>query len=198
MPEAILDNLGIIVLIVLALGGRALQSWAKAKKRQNAPPPEEVFASALEPDEDDGEDNVGWRSELADAEALAAYAQTRGASAHAAEKARTLLERLQEEKAETEKKAGALIWPEEESTARFSAPPSPPAANAAVVVEENAPAAPVFPALKPSSPLPEQKASPHPAGLQTPAPLLPGMEKLSALQQAVVWAEVLGPPRGTV
>jgi hypothetical protein len=166
--EFILDNLPIVLFIVITIAVRGLQSWIKARNRQNEPPPP-VFASTLEPDDDDEE--VIYRPEP-DERAVIDYSRTRGASAHVVEKARALLART-EEPPRFEALSGA-------SADKRLVPASPPAAV--------------------SGPPEEQKQASGPAReprkLPKDFPYKPG--NLSPLQGAVVWAEILGKPKGMV
>jgi hypothetical protein len=189
--EFILDNLGFFVFLVLAVGVRVLQAKAKAaaRKKEGAPP---AFASAPAPDDDepryrlepDGDE--GPRPARSDLTGLVDYALTRGASAYTIEKARSLLAKMAED------------------GPRFDAPASPPAASAerpaaGSPAEEGQSFQPpaAFPAEASFQAVPES-ASPSGRALEGPeksGALLPGLERLSPLQQAVCWAEILGKPR---
>jgi hypothetical protein len=162
MIEFILDNLGIVLFVVIAIAARVLQVRAKARQKEEAPPP--VFASGLEPDDDDGDDEARYR--LEPDEAFIDYARTRGASAHAVEKARGMLEN---------------------APARFTNLAEKP-------VDLPFAAAPAWEA--PADPPPPNTA-PAPEASKKPPPLL-GLKQRAPLHEAVLWAEILGKPRGMV
>jgi hypothetical protein len=199
MLELIFDNLGIVVFLVLALGVRVLQARVKARANRKAEP--QVFASALEPDEDDEEDDeIYGQGGLTGADqALVDYSRTRGASAYAVEL------------------AGKKTARPAEDRLRFEALPGLPAAVPAGPAAENFPAAgspaeqaaPFPPAEKPQPPEPPAvspaaafQAEPEgPSGRVSQGPeksgaFFPGLERLSPPQQAVLWAEILGKPPG--
>jgi hypothetical protein len=182
--DFIFDNLGIVIFVVVAIGARIVQARAKAASRRQEEAPQ-VFASSLEPD--DEEEDEGFTEPDA-TEGLINYARTRGASEFTAEKAREKMARLAEE------------------PPRFEALPG-------LNMPEGRPieaALPALPELKPSvlpAPLPstvpadaplaaERKNVPVPGRPKRSGPLFPGPEKLTALQQAVLWAEIIGKPRG--
>jgi hypothetical protein len=177
MVEFILNNLPIVLFIVITIVIRVLQVRFRARQKEDP----QSFTSGSEPDEDDSE--VTFRHELDDDEAevsyrprpdeaaaLIDYARTRGASTHAVEKARLLQERLVEDQS------------------RFEALPG---LSADSLVPASLP--PVFPPSpgekgQAFAPAPEKQKSPH--GF----PYKPG--NLSPLQQAMLWAEILGKPKG--
>jgi hypothetical protein len=177
--DFILDNLGIVIFLVLALGVRALQSWVKARNRQNKPPPQ-AFASGLEPDGDDepfrrlepdeDEDQAGG---------LIGYAQTRGASAYVVEKAHALLERLIEKQEQFAPRLGLPAVEAASPRAEASPKPFTPPASA-----------------PPSAAYAAPPAEASPARRRPGKPAVLNLENLAPLQRAVVWAEVLGKPRG--
>jgi hypothetical protein len=162
MIEFILDNLGIVFFVGIAIAARVLQARAKAHKREEAPPP--VFAAALEPDDDDDDDEARYRLEPDEDESFINYSRTRGASAHAVEKARILLEK---------------------APPRFTDMAEKPVdISSAAAPAGEAPAGP-----PPSNAVPEAP--------KKPASVL-GPKKRTPLQEAVLWAEILGKPRGMV
>jgi hypothetical protein len=183
--EFILDNLGFVVFIVIAIGVRVVQARAKAaaRRREEAP---QVFASTLVPDDDEGEDET---------EALVDYARTREASDYPVEKAREKTARLAEEPPRFEELPGLSV----NITGRpvGAALPDLPALKPSV-----APAPASLPAANPAdTPLAAERkivTSPPrvPGRPKKTGALLPGLKNLTPLQQAVLWTEVLGKPRG--
>jgi hypothetical protein len=175
--EFIFDNLPIVLFIVITIVVRVLQARAKAAARQNEPPPQ-VFASALTPDDDeperrlepdDDDEGVTYRPGP-DETAIIDYSRTRGASAYAVEKARTLLERLAEE--------------------------GPPRFEGLSGVSADKPLAPPPEAVSGFSG--ERNSPPVRERQRLPAGFPYKLGNLSPLQGAVVWAEILGKPKGIV
>jgi hypothetical protein len=175
--EFIFDNLPVLLIIVATIVIRVLQARAKSSARQNEAP--RVFASALEPD--DEEEGAEQRRELAEAEALTDYARTRGASAYVAEKARALLTRLAGEETP---RAGAFPGEPGEMPVKAASPALPEAEAVSTLVHAPAPAM-----ERNIVPLPGQAP-------KSPGLFPPRLERLTPLQQAVLWAEILGKPKG--
>ncbi|MDR1278605.1 MAG: hypothetical protein LBK02_07630 [Treponema sp.] len=187
--DFIFDNLGIVVFVVIAIGARIVQARAKAAARREKEAPQ-VFASSLEPD-DDEEDEPERFTKPDEAEGLINYARTRGASGYTVEKAREKMARLAEEPPRFEALPGLPV----------NMPPAGRPVGAAL---------PDLPALKPSaapaplsavvpadaSPVEERKNLPAPGRPKRTGILFPGLGKLTSLQQAVLWAEIMGKPRG--
>jgi hypothetical protein len=168
MIELILDNLGIVLFVVIAIAARVLQARFRARQKE-APPP--FFASGLEPDDDDGGDGARYRLEPDENEAFIDYARTRGASAHAVEKTRFLQERLVE--------ASRFEAFSGKTADEPLVPASRPAAVSAAPGEKNQISAPALETQKPPN-------------------RFPWPERLSPLQKAMVWVEILGKPKGMV
>jgi hypothetical protein len=164
--ELILNNLPIVLFIVITIVVRTLQARAKSR-RTEAP---RIFASGLEPD--DEEDTAAGPVEPEEAAALIAYAQTRGASAYAVEKARTLAP-----PAEDPPRFGAFSG----RAATESLVPEPPQAAVSAPLEEK-----------------EQISAPAPEKQKRLNEFPARMKNLKPLQNAVVWAEILGKPKGMV
>jgi hypothetical protein len=192
MIELILDNLGIVIFVVIAIAVRVLQARTRARQKEEAPPP--VFVSGLEPDDDDDDDSGGARYRLDPDEALIDYARTRGASAHAAELAGKKITRLLEDRPPFAAFPGLSAGPPAdrpaagspaEQAAPFTPAEKPPAASSADASFQAEPDG-----ASPSGGAPKR---PEKSGA-----FLPGPEGLSPLQQGVLWAEILGTPRGIV
>jgi hypothetical protein len=196
--EFILDNLGVFVFLVLAVGVRVLQAKAKAKARKNQKPEPQVFASALEPDEDDDEPRYRLEPDEDETprptggklEGLVDYARTRGASAYTIEKARSLLAKMAEDKPRFEVLPG--LPPPDAPADRPAAANFPAARSPAEQAASFTPADAPFQAA-PEGVSPSGRVS---EGPKKSGALLPGLEKLSPLQQAIIWAEILGKPQG--
>jgi hypothetical protein len=142
---------------------------ARIKAGERQKEPPPVFASALEPDDDDDEETA-YRPGPDEA-ALIDYSRTRGASAYAVEKARVLLARAEEP-----------AWLE-----TFSAD-----AGKRLAPEFPQPAVPGPVAGRKQAPVPVRDTRKRPAGF----PYKPG--NLSPFQEAVIWAEILGKPKGMI
>lgn len=167
MIEFILDNLGIVLFVVIAIAARVFQARARARKREETP--HQVFTSGLEPDDDDGDEGARYRLEPDEDEGLINYARTRGASAHAVEKARTLMTLMEDQprfKAFSGKATAPLV------------PEAPRAAVSASPGKKGQTSAPAPEKQKPLDGFPAK------------------LEKLSPLQRAMVWAEIMGKPKG--
>jgi hypothetical protein len=180
--EFVFDNLPIVIFIAITIAARILQARAKAaaRKKEEAPP---AFVPAPAPDDDndelryrlDPDEDETPRPARSDLAGLVDYARTRGASAYTIEKARSLLAKMAED------------------GPRFEAPANDPAG----LPPERPPAA----SSADAAPLQTEAGNDSPAGRAVGGPeksgaLLPGLERLSPLQQAVCWAEILGKPQG--
>ncbi|MDR2258418.1 MAG: hypothetical protein LBE14_04625, partial [Treponema sp.] len=163
MAELILNNLPFVLFIVIAVAVRTLQARARAR-RGEAPP---VFASALEPDDEEETEADPVKPDEA---ALINYAQTRGASAYVAEKARALMTRLAEEPPRFETIPGLNV---------VEGPAFPPGADSPA------------PEVKKTAPAAMQEGRAKRGGS------FPALEQFTPPQRAVVWAEILGKPKGT-
>jgi hypothetical protein len=169
MFDLVLDNLPIVIFALIALAARVLQSRARAAARQKKESPP-VFASTLEPDEDDGE--VTFRHEPDEDEAFIDYAQTRGASASVREKAQALLKLAEDQP----RPAGF-----DKAVDKPLVPAPPRAADSASPEEKNQ--------VSPLAAVEKQKPL---NGFRYK------LKNLSPLQGAIAWAEILGKPKGMV
>jgi hypothetical protein len=170
MAELILNNLPIVLFVVITIAVRVLQARAKARRKE-APP---VFATDLEPDEEE----AGYRPRRDEAEALIDYARTRGASAAMVEKAHALM-------AGTER-------PRIKITPGLSVDEGP----AFYPLTDPEPAVPAAENLSPPSERIKKPAASMPERRKRGGGFFPPLEQFTPPQQAVVWAEVLGKPKG--
>jgi hypothetical protein len=180
--EFILDNLGFVVFLALALVFRVIHARTKAAARREDPP--RVFASALEPDNEEEDDEAEAYKKPDNGEGLIKYAQTRGASDYMMEKAREKMAPLAEEPPFFEALPG-LPGNMTGRPAEAGLPVLPAQKNSAAL-------APAFPAAADL----ENVSHPAPGRQKKSGVLLPGLKKLTSLQQAVVWMEIMGKPRG--
>jgi hypothetical protein len=181
--EVILDNLGLVMFVIIALGVRLVQARIKAAVRRKEAP--QVFASDLEPDDDD-EDETERFTKPDETEALIDYARTRGASDYTVAKTA----RLAEEPPRFEALPGLSAGMPTDRPAEAAFPELKTSVAPAPASLPSAAIASAFPETGKGASAPRRKKDKN--GGRFPS----GLEKFTPLQQAVVWAEILGKPKG--
>jgi hypothetical protein len=167
MVELILDNLPVVLFIVIAIVIRTMQ--ARFKERRKEAPPE--FASALEPDDEEDETS-------GPAEAAIQYTRSGELLGRAAGPVK---------KAESSRLVNAEA-PRFTSIPSLSEAKAPASGPAVWEPEKPAPAVP--------APIQKTASAGAPAADKNAGGFFPRLEQLSPPQQAVVWAEILGKPKG--
>jgi hypothetical protein len=169
MIDLIVNNLPVVLFVGIAIAVRVFQARARARRTEEAPP---VFASSLEPDEDDTAEGRG------EPEALMYGARTGRFSTPVGE---TAAARAAPRLAEADR-------PPFEALPGLSADEGLyPQAGAAPAVRE---------AEKNTAPLPGLMKNTVPAAARETRGRFPRLEHCTPPQRAVVWAELLGKPKG--
>jgi hypothetical protein len=171
MAELILNNLPIVLFLVITVAVRVLQARAKAAARRTEAPP--IFASSLEPDEDEAEDS-------AEPEPLIYSVHSREVSAPAEKTA-----------------AARVVLPTTEADRpRFEALPGLSADEGPALYPSAGSEPAVREADKIISALAGMEKNTLPAVAREDGGAFPRLRQYTLPQRAMVWAEILGKPKG--